>query len=237
MDRSAAALATFVARDVVVRLRGRRTLWRHAFGSCSGRILAAVEDPLVFDFTAEEDDLAGARRRQRGAQRAARRRLAARQVARRAARQWEVDVRTTGAEADDRGRWAIAAIVRVQRPPRRRGLQLDVLVRWAGEDAEETWEPLSRQRFTPDQYKLAREMEAATYGARVAVQVAARSVGARRTPRLAEAAARREAARASAAAAGGRDLRQRGPAAQACSIDETSSSSEGGGGSSSGSDD
>ena len=129
------------------------------------------------------------------------------------------------------------AIVQVQRPPRRRGLQLDVLVRWAGDEAEETWEPLSRHRFTTDQYQLARGMEAAKYGARVVAPVAARSAGARRTPRLAEATARRESARAPATAAGGRNLRQRMAVAQARLSDGASSSSEGGGGSISESDD
>ena len=145
--RPAAALATFVARDVVVRLSGRPVLWRHAFGSCSRQVLAAVDEPVVLDLAAEEDGTDGIRRRQRGAWQAAQRRLALRRNARAAAARWEAEMRATGAEADDSGRWAIETIVQVQRPARRRGQQLDVLVRWAGEAAEETWEPLNRGRF------------------------------------------------------------------------------------------
>ena len=167
----------------------------------------------------------GMRRRQRGAQRAARRRIAARRNEREAARRWEDGVRSTGAEADDGGRWAIAEIVSVWRPLPRRGRQLDVLVRWAGAAAEVTWEPISRRRFTPDQYALARRMETVRYGVQAGPPAVAVRAASRKTPRLAAAAAARRSAAGAAAAVGeGRSVRQRGVAAELSSDGEASSS-------------
>ena len=73
-------------------------------------------------------------------------------------------MRALGDEADDRGFWPVDCILAVRRPERRWGRQLEVLVRWAGEGHEDSWESMAPWRFTADQRRVAREMEDERYG-------------------------------------------------------------------------
>ena len=74
-----------------------------------------------------------------------------------------------GEEPDDAGLWAIEALLEVRRPAKRRGRQLEALVKWAGDWPDE-WQPVrpatkTQTGMSKDQIKLARHMEVAKYGA------------------------------------------------------------------------
>ena len=107
-------------------------------------------------------------------------------------RRWEAD---EGREAGPHGWWRVARVIAVRRPTPRRGTQLDVQVEWAGVDIVTGtawgagWLPITRCRA--DVREEARRMEREAYGApRLAPTPA---VGSRKSPRLAEEAARTRA--------------------------------------------
>jgi len=104
-------------------------------------------------------------------------------------RRWEAD---EGRAADSRGRWRVARVLGVERPAGRRGLQLNVLVEWAGVDVETgnrwgaEWVPVTW--CTGDVRAEARRMEAVQYG-QAGRRAAEPPAGCRKSPRLADAAA------------------------------------------------
>ena len=149
-----------MARSVVVTMRGMPVLARYAWGTCSGAVAMAHTETIELDLC----PAAGWRRRHRrwARQRARREKVKRRRQEER--RRWERRVRILGDEADDRGFWPVERIVAVRRPERRWGRQLEVLVCWAGEMHEDSWESLASWRFTADQHRLARRMEGETYG-------------------------------------------------------------------------
>jgi len=100
-------------------------------------------------------------------------------------RRWEVD---EGREADARGRWRVRRVVEVERPARRHGGQLDVLLEWEGVDVHGaggewgvSWVPVTW--CTADIKAGARRLEAVTYAAAGGVGTE-RRVGSRKSPRL-----------------------------------------------------
>ena len=90
--------------------------------------------------------------------------------------------------ADSHGRHALQEVVEVRRPAKRRGRQLEALLRWRGVDPAtgvawaDEWKPVSARNFTEDVLAKARRMEAAKYGKRPAQL---RVEGERRSARLA----------------------------------------------------
>lgn len=158
--RSASALATYVARSVVIKMSGLPALARYAWGTCSGARAEAVTEVIELDLC----PAAGWRRRHRRWARQKARRDKVKRSRLEARRRWERRVRALGDEADDRGFWPVECILAVRRPERRWGRQLEVLVRWAGGGHEDSWESLAPWRFTPDQHLLARRMEDERYG-------------------------------------------------------------------------
>ena len=78
---------------------------------------------------------------------------------------WEV---AAGREESSNGRWAVAELLEVERPIGRRGLQLEVLVRWSGEQPlsrapwPQLWRPVTA--LSEDLKRKAREMEFERYG-------------------------------------------------------------------------
>ena len=100
-------------------------------------------------------------------------------------RRWEAD---EGRAADPRGRWRVARVLGVERPAGRRGLQLDVLVEWAGVDVGTgrrwgaEWVPVTW--CTGDVRAEARRLEEEKYKA-AARRAAERPVDSRKSPRLA----------------------------------------------------
>ena len=90
--------------------------------------------------------------------------------------------------ADSHGRHALQEVVEVRRPAKRRGRQLEALLRWRGVDPAtgvawaDEWKPVSTQYLTEDVRAKARRMEAAKYGKRPAQL---RVEGERRSARLA----------------------------------------------------
>lgn len=158
--RSAAALATYVARGVVVKLKGLPVHTRYAWGTCSGAIAESWGEQVELDLC----PAVGWRRRHRLWAKRREQRARAKRRRREALRLWEWHVRLSGGEPDDRGFWPVDRLLAVRRPERRWGRQLEVLVRWAGGEHEDSWESMTPWRFTADQHRLARRMEAELYG-------------------------------------------------------------------------
>ena len=79
-----------------------------------------------------------------------------------------------GRMADKRGRWPVEALLDVRRPEERHGLQLEVLVRWRGEDPVtgaywgEEWRNI--MDLTGDLKEGARRMERTKYPKRAALE-------------------------------------------------------------------
>jgi hypothetical protein len=118
------------ARVAILLAAGLRS-WQR-FGSCSGKPLAPVAGRVFMDLGSDGDAAARSRRR-----RAAQKRQAVE-----AALQREMRAQANGSAPDDHGFWAVDDVVDVRRPAVRNGMQLDVLIRWAG-DGSESWRPIT----------------------------------------------------------------------------------------------
>ena len=93
-----------------------------------------------------------------------------------------------GRMEDSRGRSAVERVLEVRRPPKRRGAQLEALLRWRGVDPAtgeawaDKWTPVTAHYLTEDVRLRARRLEREKYGKRPAEQ---RVEGERRSARLA----------------------------------------------------